>query len=482
MLYYSWIFVLTIYKIKAFMTKIYMYSRRIIFIIASLLIVVKLPAQKKPNIIVIVSDDGGYEDFGCYNGKDVNTPHIDALSKSGIRFTSAYTTASVCAPSRAGILTGRYQQRFGFDHNLSSIVATGVSKDDVGLGDGVKTIADYVKQQDYATIAIGKWHLGHAEKHHPRNRGFDHFFGFIGGARSYFPMANVNKESEIQDDEQVFPERNISYLTDNLTDKALSYIDRYKDKPFFMYLSYNAVHTPMEAKSTTYAKYQHIQDSTRRTFLAMLEDMDNNIGRVVHYLKANNLYDNTLIFFVNDNGAATNNGANNGMWRGLKGSKWEGGTRVPMIINYPNKVSSSYVSKAVVSTMDILKTIVDETNAKSLPHQVLDGKNILKTYRGKGHEYLFWRRGVASAVRYKNWKMIKVDSTEALLFDLENDPREQIDVASTYPKVIEKMNVQLEKWKKKMLPPKWYSSYGDYNQIMKHRIEVRGRDQERKYL
>jgi len=450
-----------------------------------LLVAGSLFGQHRPNIIVILSDDGGYEDFGCYGGTDVRTPNIDRLARNGILFRSAYATASVCAPSRAGLLTGRYQQRFGFEHNISKLPAEGVRMEDIGLDASVKTIGDQLQHNGYRTIAIGKWHQGDYEPHFPMNRGFDHFFGFIGGHRSYFGMADdATKDAHVlYDDRKTVPEGEITYLTENLTDKALAYIHRYKSEPFFIYLAYNAMHTPMEARYKSYGKYAHIADTLRRTYLAMLDDMDTGVGRIAERLKAEGLYDNTVLFFLNDNGAATNNGADNGILRGLKGSKWEGGVRIPMIVQWPGRLPAGVASDNLVSTMDILPTCIALAGGTPLPDQHLDGKNLLEAYRDprKAHEKLFWRRGIARSVRYKNWKMLAVGDRPALLFDLETDPKEQADVAAAHPEVCKKLSADLAEWEADMQKPKWFSAYGDYNQLMKHRMEVVGREMERLY-
>lgn len=443
-------------------------------------------AQQRPNIIVILSDDGGYEDFGCFGGTDVHTPHIDELAKSGVRFTRAYTTASVCAPSRAGLLSGRYQQRFGFEHNVSNLPAPGVRQEDIGMDVSVRTIGDHLQASGYKTIAIGKWHQGDEPKHFPLMRGFDHFYGFIGGHRSYFPIVDSSAptlQQELHDDKEVVAEDEITYLTEDLTDKALHYIQRYKTQPFFMFLSFNAIHTPMEAKMVTYDKYAHVQDTLRRTYLAMLEDMDTGIGRVVEQLKQDGCYENTVIIFLNDNGAATNNGSDNGTWRGLKGSKWEGGIRVPFIMQWPGVLPADTVSNTMVSAMDILPTALAIAKGELLPGQVIDGINLLDSYDKPeaGHEVLFWRRGIAKAVRYKQWKLIQAGKNPILLFDLEQDPREQQNIAEQHPQIVETLLKKLQTWECSMQDPSWYSAYGDENQLRKHRMEVQGREMERMY-
>lgn len=442
------------------------------------------PSVDPPNIIVILSDDGGYGDFGCYGGKDVHTPHIDDLAKHGVRFTNSYVTASVCSPSRAGLLTGQYQQRFGFDHNPSTLPTAGFSQEDVGLDTNQKTIANYLQTSGYTTIAIGKWHLGDLAPYHPRKRGFDHFYGFLGGSRSYYPIApeKTTDLSTLYDDDHIISEDSIRYLTDDLTDKAITYINRYRKSPFFMYLAFNAVHTPMDVKPETLQKYAHVGDPLRRQFLALIDDMDSSIGRIVAKLKEENLYENTLIIFLNDNGGAVNNGSDNGFLRGLKGSKWEGGIKVPLLMQWPRKLPQDTVCDALVSSLDILPTAVSAASDLLSPNVVTDGINLFDVLNKEtAHSFLFWRRGIAKAVRHQDWKLIKVADNPLLLFDLSEDPGESRNIAATHPNIAHMLLQKLDQWEQQLQNPRWDSSYGNENQILKHRMEVIGREMEKQY-
>jgi arylsulfatase A-like enzyme len=209
----------------------------------------KSTESKKPNIIIVLADDAGYADFGAYGGKEIPTPNIDALIASGVKFTNAYVSASVCAPSRAGLLTGRYQQRFGFENNMSGDPTEGFTKEDMGIDPKENTFGDEMRGNGYRTLAIGKWHLGNQDKHFPLNRGFDEFYGFVGGHRSFFSIkTGITAEEVIHDNKKIVSENSVTYLTDMWTDKAISYIKQKSDKPFFIYLAYNAVHTPVDAK------------------------------------------------------------------------------------------------------------------------------------------------------------------------------------------------------------------------------------------
>lgn len=441
-------------------------------------------AQKdKPNIIVILSDDAGYADFGKYGDKEIPTPNINKLSEEGVQFSNAYVTASVCAPSRAGLLTGRYQQRFGFEHNPSKILAPGVVTEDVGLDVKQKTIADYLKNDGYRTIAIGKWHLGTLDKYFPLNRGFDEFYGFKEGHRDFFGIKGKRDDAyAIYDNDKIVPEEKISYLTDMFTDKAVDFIDRNKANPFFMYLAYNAVHTPLQAKDIDLAKFANVKDKDRRTYDAMMHSMDEGIGDVVAALKKNGIDKNTLIFFINDNGGATNNGSDNGDLRGMKGSKWEGGIKVAFVMKWPDQIPAGQVYQKPVSTLDVIPTSLSAARDRTT-YRGLDGINLftyLKNQRKTPHKDLFWRRGVAAAVRSGDWKLIRVEGDPVLLFNLNADPAETKNLATKYPRKAQALLTKLSKWEKGLAQPLWYSSMGSENQIKKHRMEVVGREMERK--
>lgn len=442
-------------------------------------------ANRRPNVILIVSDDGGYNDFGCFGGKEIPTPHIDQLAKNGIRFTQAYVTASVCAPSRAGMISGRYQQRFGFEHNPSRLPVTGFTQNDIGIDPSVKTIADQLRSNGYATIAIGKWHLGIEAQHHPLNRGFDHFYGFLEGHRDYFGYTTTPADVlALWDDHHKVPEKSISYTTDMFTGKAIAYLKEHHQQPFFMYLAYNAIHTPMHGPDSLEKDFSHMKDKNRRSFAAMLKSMDTGIGKLVAELKRTGLYENTLIFFINDNGAATNNAADNGELRGLKGSKWEGGIRVPFIMQWPGQLPGGATYPKMVSSLDILPTALAAIKGKTIKGQLTDGKNLLpyiKNVAKTPHRQLFWRRGIAAAVHEGKWKLIRSGDNPVLLFDLDKDIRETTNLASQYPSLVKSLLKKLRQWEKSVEAPRWLSAYGDHNQLMKHRMEVHGREEERKY-
>lgn len=441
--------------------------------------------NQKPNVILVLTDDAGYADFGAYGGKEIPTPHIDSLINSGVRFTNAYVSASVCAPSRAGLLTGRYQQRFGFEHNMSGPPTKGFTKTDMGLDPKENTIADEMKANGYRTLAIGKWHLGDEQKHDPLQRGFDEFYGFVGGHRSFFPYKKVPKKAEeLRSNLEVVPETNVTYLTDMWTDKAISFMNKKDAAPFFIYLSYNAVHTPVDAKKAYWDKFSHIPDSGRRSYAALMASLDDNIGKLTQSLKANNLDENTLIVFLNDNGGATSNYSDNGVLRGMKGSKWEGGIKVAMALSWKNKLPKNKEYNPSVISLDVLPTILGAVGAKQIGKNALDGIDLFQYVTNKTKappRDLFWRRGAAAAVREGNWKLIRVKTNPVLLFDLEKDASETNNVAAQNPQIVNRLLGKIATWEKGISTPHWTSSYGDENTIIIHRMTTVGREMEKKY-
>lgn len=467
-----------------------MQTKRIVwFAFIALVLQVQLFAQQqdfeKANVIVILSDDAGYADFGCYGGREIPTPNIDALAKEGVLFTNAYVTASVCAPSRAGLLTGRYQQRFGFEHNTSTKVTEGYRLSDVGMDPSELTIGDEMRANGYKTIALGKWHLGEETKHFPLQRGFDEFYGFIGGARQFFGYKSTpSRELELFDNMNIVPESKVTYLTDMLTDRATHFIAENRERPFFMYLAYNAVHTPMNAQQVLMDRFSDIEDPGRRAYAAMMTSLDEGVGRIVQTLKEQGVDKNTLVIFLNDNGGATVNSSDNGLLRGMKGSKWEGGIRVPMIMRYPGHIDENKKYENMVSALDILPTAIAVGAGKQKGDRKLDGVNLMPylsaTTKRDPHKALYWKRGIAAAVRTGKWKLIRVEDN-ILLFDLSKDVSESTNLANVFPAKRKELLKMLAKWEKGLDKPHWESTYSNKNQIMKHRMENVGRAMERMY-
>lgn len=340
-------------------------------------------------------------------------------------------------------------------------------------------------------MGLGKWHLGEQAEMHPNAQGFDHFTGFLAGGRSYWSIKNPDKTFMMQRNGKQVPEKEITYLTDWLTDEAVTMIKaRDPKKPFFMYLSYNAPHTPMHAKDEDLAKYAHIKNKGRRIYAAMVHCMDENIGRLRTFLKDNKLQDNTLIIFTSDNGGATMNYSDNGVYRGMKGSKWEGGHRVPCLLYWPKgKIQGGHKSHLLVSTLDFMATSLDAAGKKNQIKALdLDGVSLLPAIKSEsnaaGHETLFFRRAVAAGVRDGNWKLIRVEKKDKtyryLLFDLSKDRGETRNLSQQEPERLQKLAAKLQKWETGIKDPAWREGeMWEKNQRLKHRMEVIGRDAER---
>ncbi|MCL3779185.1 sulfatase [Prolixibacteraceae bacterium JC049] len=413
----------------------------------------------KPNIIVILSDDAGYADFGFTGSKDFKTPHIDSLAQSGMVFNSAYVTASVCGPSRAGLLTGRYQQRFGFIHNnVPGCVdrKAGLWGEKMGLPKDEKTIANYLKKQGYVSMIIGKWHQGHGEGFHPLDRGFDHFYGFLGGARNYFKPKKIHAENQLWNDRQKIAEPG-GYLTDHLGEKACEFVQQNQEQPFFLYLSFNAVHSPFEAEEKTKKLYPKLK--RRQTLAAMTHSMDNAIGRLLDVIKKEGLEENTLVIFTNDNGGTSFYYADNSPFSGAKATNLEGGNRVPFIMSWKGVIPAKSLFDNSISTLDILPTALAIAHSTDKP-QNLDGVNLMPYLKGEKqgypHETLFWMvDGSFAAMRHQDWKLIEMPDRFPELYDLSKDPSEKNNLALKDPALTRKLLKRLYRWKNQMAPARW---------------------------
>ena len=437
----------------------------------------------RPNIIWIIADDLGYADLGFTGCADIPTPHLDSLAARGVICTDGHVSASVCAPSRAGLITGRYQQRFGFECNLGS------NKD--GLLPSVPTAAQLMGGAGYETAAIGKWHLGYAEELHPMELGFDHFTGLLGGSRSYFPKTEKapTKAQRIERDRVLVPEESFDYLTDFFTEEACRLVvERDQERPLFMYLSYTAPHGPMHAREDLFEEFSGIEKDRRRKYAAMVAALDEGVGRLLETLDAEGMREDTMIVFLSDNGGATNNGSDNGSWRGMKGSKWEGGQRVPFVVEWPGVLEAGEYSQAI-SSLDLLPTALAAAGAEA--PQDLDGVDLRPHLSGElksaPHERLYWRRFVAGAVREGDWKLIRVREEdgsfrEPILVDLANDPGEEINRAGDEPERAARMRADLELWEAGLAEPRWREgAVWEKNQRKKHELDLLGRDAERSF-
>ncbi len=401
-------------------------------------------ATAKPNVIIILADDAGYIDFGFMGSKDLETPEIDKLAKEGIIFTDAHVSSTVCAPSRAGLMTGQYQQRFGFEAN-----GTG----GIGLSDDVQTMGDVFKAQGYNTYALGKWHLGDGSDH-PNKRGFDEFYGFLTGSRSYFPIKNPSKDKMLQHNgERV---EFTGYMTDVLGNQSVRFVEQSKNKPFLMYLAYNAVHTPMEAKKEDLEKFKN---HPRQKLAAMTWSLDENVGKLINKLEELGLRENTLIYFLSDNGGSPENTSLNGPLKGWKGKEFEGGHRVPFVLSWPQGLKGGTEFGGLTSSFDIFTTSMAAAGITKPDNITLDGANLLPYLRGElqgdPHQSLFWRKLDKSAARLSDYKIVTLDGYGSVLYDLDKDLGETNDLSKSRPADFERVINSYKNWEKKLMPPLW---------------------------
>ncbi len=402
----------------------------------------------KPNIIILLVDDAGYADFGFAGSKDLKTPNLDRLAANGVVFTDAHVSASVCGPSRAGIMTGRYQQRFGFECNPPRDF-TGISLDET-------TIGEAMQQVGYKTAAFGKWHLGDQPEYRPNVRGFDYYWGFLSGGRSYFSNKKNDREGESHSirENDVFTTFE-GYLTDRLGDKAVEFIGGNKDHPFFMYWAPNAVHTPMEASKEDLALFE---DHPRQTLAAMTWALDRAVGNIVSKLEEENLLNNTLIFFLSDNGGAHNNASINLPLKGFKGNKYEGGHRVQFFMHWPKEINKGTYT-GLSSALDIYATSIAATGEVAHPNKPLDGVNLIPYLKnekqGAPHQQLFWRKDHEAAMRDAEHKLIRVSELGYRLYDLENNLGEDRDLCEVNNKQLQTMQSELKNWEKGLMIPLW---------------------------
>ncbi len=415
----------------------------------------------RPNLLLIVTDDMGYGDLSCYGSSQIRTPNIDRLATGGVRCTAGYVSNSVCAPSRAGLLTGRSGSRFGFEHNLSR--PDYVRPEFAGIPLDEPLIADRLKALGYRTGMIGKWHLGDSlPAQHPNARGFDYFFGMLGGGHAYFPKPDAN---DLDRNGAKVTSIRVPYLTDWFTTEALEFMRGEgapgagdPAKPWFLYLAYNTPHTPMEAKPEDLAKYAHISPKTRRTNCAMQDCLDQNIGKILDDLRARGRLDNTLIVFVSDNGGSVEASyAVNAPLRGGKGTFFEGGIRVPTIYHWPAQLRPAVYDKPV-SSLDFMATFVaaaggvppepgtakKRTGLRQPSGRVYDSVNLLPYLRGESsgvpHETLFWRTALrGSAVRHGDWKLLVPNNQPAQLYHLSDDLGETRDLAAERPDLVREL-------------------------------------------
>lgn len=423
-------------------------------------------ADDRPNIIVILADDLGYNDVGFTGETPIQTPNLDELAAGGVIFENGYVTHPYCGPSRAGLLTGQYQARFGMENNVSY----NPYDPNMGLPLAEKTFAKRLQEVGYKTAVIGKWHLGGAKKFQPNNRGFDYFYGFLDGGHHYNP-----NQVSLNDDGYALPlMRNTDvvsfdeYLTTALSRDAANFIStqtsQHDRTPFMMYLSYNAPHAPLQAPAETIKKYRHLTNKNRQVYAAMVDEMDQGIGMVIDALKQTDAFDNTLIFFLSDNGGLYPDSwwpsfdwADNSPYRHGKVALLEGGVKVPFIAHWPAKIKPNQRFDGLVSALDIAATSVAIAGAENNDGK-LEGVNLLPYVLGEKtgspNKALFWRLEEADdiwAVRTMNSKYMKqaLPGVNRAFFDMKNDPTEQHNVVDSNLAEQAKLAALWNEWNKK---------------------------------
>ena len=430
------------------------------------LVTLAAPAAK-PNILLIVADDLGWGELGCQGNPEIPTPHIDSIAKNGVRFTNGYVSGTYCSPTRAGLMTGRYQQRFGHEFNPGPAEQAVAN---FGLPLQETTFPQRLKSAGYITGMFGKWHLGYRPEFHPQKRGFDEFFGFLGGAHSYL---NAKSDPANPILRGTTPVDKMEYSTEVFAREAAGFIDRHKGESWFLYLPFNAVHAPLEATEKYLKRFESIADSRRRTFAAMLSAMDDAVGVVLGKLSEHRLAENTLVFFISDNGGPTASiTSGNGPLRGFKSQTWEGGVRVAWMMQWVGRVPAGRVDDRPVIQLDILPTALAAAGVDTKPEWKLDGVNLLPFLSGEKsgapHEALYWRFGQQMAIRKGDWKLVKgpgggtaveaagrATVTGAELYNLTQDIGEKKNLAAEHPEKVRELAAAWTTWDAQLVDPKW---------------------------
>jgi len=421
--------------------------------------------NNRPNIILILADDLGYADLGVHGSPDIKSPRIDSLAKNGIRFTDGYVTSSQCGPSRAGLITGRYQNRFGFESNEQAHIP--------GIPVTEPIISERLRGAGYATGMMGKWGVANYHEGHPQQRGFDTTFWNHNGNRLFHDVPTRHNPGIMvrhgNDKKDVLTE----YSTDAFTREAVKFITANKAKPFFLYLPYVTPHLPREARPQDLARFSHVPDLRRRTTLAMMANLDDNIGWILDTLKAHDLTKNTLIFFISDNGGAdvihdpaNDNASFNHPLQGNKSTMFEGGIRVPFIVQWPAKFPAGTVYKAPVISLDIVATSLAAAGINKPKKPMPEGVNLIPyltgVNEGSPHEALYWRFNFPSlqpkhhswAVRKGDWKLMKYKPwAKSKLFNLAEDIGEKHDLAEHNPAKVQQLNKMWHQWDAKNIAP-----------------------------
>jgi arylsulfatase A-like enzyme len=410
---------------------------------------------RKPNIIIFLADDEGYGELGCQGNKEIPTPNIDSIAKNGVRFTQGYVSGPYCSPTRAGLMTGRYQTRFGHEFNGGGAAGNTT----FGLPVTETTIANRLKELGYATCAVGKWHLGAGPKFVATSRGFDEFYGTVANTPFFNPPNFI--DSRVSTDVKKVEDANF-YTTDAYAVRAVDWIDKNKDKPFFLYLPFNAQHAPLQATKKYLDRFPDIQDEKRKTFAAMMSAKDDAVGAVLAKLRAIGQEENTIIIYLADNGGPTQQTTSkNDPLRGFKATTLEGGIRIPFMVQWKGKLPAGKTYDNPVIQLDILPTVITAAGGKVDPAWKIDGVDLMPYLTGankaKPHEVLYWRFGEQWAIRKGDWKLVvsRIDGKEPRLFNLAEDVGEKDDLAAKNPDKVKELTAVWQVWNAEQKEPLW---------------------------
>ena len=404
---------------------------------------------QRPNVVLIMTDDAGYADLGVYGATDLKTPNIDGLARDGVRLTDFYANGSSCTPTRAGLISGRYQQRFTLEMPLGHAATKDAER---GLPVSGRSLPQLLKNAGYATALIGKWHLGYKPEFSPNAHGFDQFFGFKSGYIDFYQHTDAASRSDLFENDA--PAQAAGYMTDLITERSIRFIEQNANRPFFVDVAFNAPHWPYQRPdqpSTAADGARHLTafdhpTSTRADYVSMLERVDLSVGRILAAIDKAGLRQNTIVIYTNDNGGEWL--ARNRPLFHHKFSVWEGGIRVPAIVRWPGRIPAGQVSGQVGITMDLTASILAATGATVPPDTKLDGLNLFPVFEKKGPEIertLFWRSAQQRAVRSGDWKLV-VDLGRPLLFNLRNDAGERTNLIGERPDIARRLRPLLEAW------------------------------------
>jgi len=409
-----------------------------------------------PNVVLILTDDMGYADLGSYGASDVRTPHIDSLARDGVRFEAFYSSGVLCSPTRAGLISGRYQQRYGIEAAIPRPSAPG---GDIGLPVRGRSLPQLLRNGGYTTGLVGKWHLGYAAAFSPRAHGFAYFFGLKSGYHDYYTHRGNELDPDLwENDAQVTVE---GYTTDLITQKSVAFIQQHAGQPFFLEVAYNAPHWPYQppdVPSEAPGNARHVLpgeavESTRADYVAMVERVDRGVGDLLRTLERLNLSRQTIVIFTNDNGGEWL--SNNGPLFNRKWTVWEGGIRVPLLVRWPGHTEAGSLTSQVGHTLDLAASIVAATGVPVPADTRLEGMDLLPVLAGKAPvvpRTLFWRTAVGGrqqkAVRRGDWKLVLDGTTHTFLYDLRTDLGERQDLARSRQDVVRELRPLLEAWEK----------------------------------